>query len=131
MIVIDSSVWIEYFTEKSTSIKPTFEMLLKRKADIRIVSIIATEVLMGFKKDKDFQHAKRAMLKVPLIPLFSDSHIRAAALYRTLRRKGVTVRGAVDCLIAQACIENKAALWTLDRDFAQIAKHAKLSLISL
>lgn len=57
-----------------------------------------------------------------------DSYVRAARVSRRLRRKGVTVRGAVDCVIAQTCIDLGAALLSPDADFAQIARHAPLRL---
>ena len=85
-----------------------------------------TEVLQGFKTDAGFRKAKAILTALPQPDL--DCHVRAARLFRRLRRKDVTVRGAVDCIIAQVCIDAGATLLSPDLDFVRIAEHSDLQL---
>ena len=68
------------------------------------------------------------MVSLPIIQPTVNCHVRAARLFRSLRRKGVTVRGAVDCIIAQACLDIEAELLSPDADFERIALHTPLRL---
>ena len=128
MIVIDSSVWIDYFKEEDSPGGLKLNRLLLIKADIAILPIILTEVLMGFKDDKSFSQARSVIQKVPLLTPRIDTYVQAAALFRHLRKHGLTIRGSIDCIIAQSCIESEALLATLDKDFKAIAKHSRLQL---
>jgi hypothetical protein len=68
------------------------------------------------------------LVRIPTLVLDIDGHVAAAQLLRSLRRKGVTVRGAVDCIIAQTCIATQVELLRVDRDFEAIARHTRLRL---
>ena len=93
-----------------------------------VLPVIVTEVLQGFRSDSGFRRAERVLVALPVFELTLDGHIRAARLFRFLRRRGVTVRGAIDCLIAQACLDLEAHLLSPDRDFHHIARHTALRL---
>ena len=92
------------------------------------VPIIITEVLHGFRTDSGFQRARRVLLALPVIQPTVGCHVRAAHLFRSLRQKGITVRGAVDCIIAQTCLDVDAELLSPDADFERIALHTPLRL---
>ncbi|MBI4924399.1 MAG: PIN domain nuclease [Bdellovibrio sp.] len=128
MILVDSSVWIEYFSQKHSLIADLLERYLNDGKNIVAVSLVITEVLCGFKQDKDFEIAHDVLIKVPIIPISFQTHIRAAQLYRKLRRKGITISGPIDCLIAQVCIEFGATVFSLDQDFQKIEKETTLSI---
>ena len=130
MIVVDTSAWVEYFTagEGAAADRLTQEMERGRTV-LAILPVIATELLQGFRSDLDFQRALRVVRRLPRLEPGFATHVRAAALYRMLRARGVTVRGAVDCIIAATCLETGASLLTLDRDFEAIARHAGLRLL--
>ena len=93
-----------------------------------VVPIIITEVLQGLRTDTGFHRARRVLVSLPVVHPTVECHVRAAGLFRSLRRKGVTVRGAVDCVIAQACLDTEAELLSPDADFKHIARQTALRL---
>jgi len=131
VIIVDSSVWIAYFSKKKSAASEFLEQALKDGTEIAILSIILTEVLMGFREEPHFHAAQNILIRVPQIPLTTGVYIRAAILFRNLLRRGKSVRGAIDCVIAQTCIETEAELFTLDRDFHNIAQYSPLKLLHL
>lgn len=89
------------------------------------------EILQGFRSDKDHADVKDVLLSYNF--LMEDpvpDAIGASDLYRSLKKKGVTIRKSLDCLIAYAAIKNGLTLLHKDRDFGIIAKHTKLKLLS-
>jgi predicted nucleic acid-binding protein len=129
MIVVDSTVWIDYFNGKKTKNTVLLERFLVGETDILLFPVIQMEVLSGFRAEQDFEKTRQIFSNIPTVALSKDTHINAARLYRRLRQKGVTVRKLFDCLIAQACIETGAQLLTSDKDFKYIALHSQLKLI--
>ena len=128
LIVVDSNTWVDFFNGASTPHTQRLDAALEEEEDLAIVPIIITEVLQGFRSDSGFQKAQRVLVALPAIEPSVDCHVRAARLFRSLRRKGVTVRGAVDCIIAQVCLDVGAELLSPDGDFERIARHAALRL---
>lgn len=123
MILVDSSVWIDYFNGHST---PQTDWLDASLGNVPIVigDLILTEVLQGFQKDKDFKMAQDLLLKVPFLPMLGkELAVKSASNYRILRKKGVTVRKTIDVIIATFCISNKITLLHCDRDFDPMVKH--------
>lgn len=127
--IIDSSVWIAYFNGDDHPQTETVVQLLEKDEKPVLFPVIALEVLAGFKNDADFNKVRSIFNRLDVLELSSEVHIKAATLYRGLRKKGATVRGVTDCLIAQGCIEYGASLLTLDRDFKTIARHSSLKLV--
>lgn len=128
MIIVDSNTWADYFNGTSNPHVRRLDTALEEEEDLAVVPVIITEVLQGFRTDSGFRRAKRELVALPVIQPDVDCHVRAARLYRSLRRKGVTVRGAVDCIIAQICLDIDAELLSPDADFRQIARGSKLRL---
>jgi predicted nucleic acid-binding protein len=95
---------------------------------VAVLPVIVTEVLQGFRTDLGFESARRVLVALPTLQPNLETHVRAARLFRVLRRKGVTVRGAVDCVIAQTCLDSGSELLSPDSDFEQIARHTPLRL---
>lgn len=131
MILVDTSVWVDYFAGRSGPHVARLEQALGARENIFIVPIIVTQVLQGFRSDRDFREAERFLTLLPQIPLTLPTHVDAAKLYRALRKKGLTVRGAVDCVITQAAIEAGTELLTADRDFRAISRHSRLKLCAV
>lgn len=130
LILVDTSVWAAFFNDENLpQVNVLDELLASEQQDLIIIPIIFTEVLQGFRSDAGFNKAKRLLRSLVLVEPSLDIHEKAAMLFRRLRRSGVTVRGAIDCLIAQVCLESGCNLLTLDRDFQHIARHTKLKLI--
>lgn len=128
-ILVDTSAWIGLFNGTGTRAARLLEYLIETQEDVCISDYILTEVLQGFKKDRDFQLARRHLLLFPVCPLKSpDSYVKAAQLYRMCRKKGITIRKTADCIIAQTAVENKMLLLHDDVDFNRIASICPLKI---
>lgn len=128
MILVDSSVWIDYFRGTPTPQADRLDALLSTELLV-IGDLILTEVLQGFVSERDFNQAKTLLTALPIITLAgADVAIQAARNFRQLRSLGVTVRKTIDTVIATHCIENGIALLYSDRDFEPFVEH--LGLIS-
>jgi predicted nucleic acid-binding protein len=120
VLVVDSSVWIDYF--RSADENPAVELLdqLLDHGEVRLVvpDLVLFEVLRGFRHERDFRQA-RLLLETLDVESATDPALALAAAqhYRSLRAQGVTVRRAVDVLVATFCIERDYALLHCDRDF--------------
>jgi hypothetical protein len=128
MIIVDSKAWVDFFNGVRAPHAERLDAALRDEEDLSVIPIILTEVLQGFRTDTGVQRARRVLVSMPMIHPSVDCHVRAARLFRTLRRRGVTVRGAVDCVIAQTCLDTGAELLSPDADFAHIARHTTLRL---
>lgn len=128
MIIVDSNTWADFFNGATTPYVRRLDAALDEEEDLAVVPIIITEVLQGFRTDSGYRRARRALLALPVIEPSVGCHVRAASLFRSLRREGVTVRGAVDCIIAQTCLDIGAELLSPDADFRRIARHTRLRL---
>jgi predicted nucleic acid-binding protein len=126
MIVVDSSVWIGYFTGRKTSETGKLDALLGEEP-IAIGDLILTEVLQGFRTDKDFKKARELLLTLNVANMLDTTiALKSAENFRVLRKKGITVRKTIDSIIATYCIENKLPLLHSDKDFQPFHKHLKL-----
>ena len=129
MWIVDSSVWIDYFNGTASPQVALLDHALGNRS-LALGDIILCEVLQGFRDDGDFSMAQSALLTFPIFALGGqDVALQAAANYRTLRTRGITVRKTIDCLIATFCIERGFALLHSDRDFAPFEEH--LDLVSV
>ena len=128
MILVDSSVWIDYFNGKRSW---QTDLLDNYLSDVPIImgDLILTEVLQGFKSDKDFKTAKSFLSLLPFRPMGGyNVAIQSAQNYRRLRKAGITVRKTIDVIIATYCIINGLTLLHDDRDFNPIASHFPLKI---
>ena len=128
MLIVDSNTWADFFNGADTEHVRRLDDALEDEEDLAVLPIIITEVLQGFRTDNGFERARRVLVALPAIPPTVDRHVAAAQLFRSLRRRGITARGAIDCVIAQSCIELDAELLSPDRDFEAIARHTTLRL---
>lgn len=126
MILVDSSVWVDYFRGNETTPAQKLDALLGRDP-IAIGDLILAEVLQGFSSDSDFDQARRLMTALELIELGGEEiAIQAAKNSRTLRSLGVTVRKTIDTIIATRCIQDGLTLLHSDRDFDPFVQHLGL-----
>lgn len=117
MIIVDSSVWIDYFNGRSNTQTDKLDDLLDTEP-VGIGNIIYAEVLQGFRADKDFAQAKEALDKLILFEMSKKTIALQSALnFRKLRKQGITVRKTTDMIIGTFCIENGFPLLHKDRDF--------------
>ncbi len=131
MIFVDSSVWVDYFNGIITPETNYLDDALTHQL-ILTGDLILTEVLQGFREQKDYDTAKRLLLKLPVHRMLDiDIAIKSADNYRELRRKGVTIRKTIDCLIATFCIEQQFPLLHNDNDFEPFERYLSLPVIHL
>lgn len=117
MILVDSSVWVDYFNGAACRETDLLDRLLTEES-ILIGDIILAEVLQGFARDEDFHRARRLLEPLPFANMVGkEVALRSAENYRLLRRRGATVRKTIDVLIATFCIMNDHVLLHRDRDF--------------
>ena len=117
MILVDSSVWVDYFNGMACRETDLLDRLLAEES-ILTGDLILTEVLQGFERDKDFHAARKLLEPLPFAHMVGkDVALRSAGNYRLLRRRGVTVRKTIDVLIATFCVMNGHVLLHRDRDF--------------
>lgn len=127
-LLVDSSVWIDYFNGVIT---PETDYLHRALGQEMIFTgdLIFAEVLQGFRLQKDFDRARMALLKFRVVEMVGvDTAVKSAQNYRFLRAKGITIRKTIDCLIATFCIENNLALLHADRDFNPFEQHLNLQV---
>jgi len=126
MIVVDSSVWIDFFNGAESAEIRYLEDILG-VVPVAIGDLMLTEVLQGFRKEKDFQTALELFESVTAFELGGrDAAIKSARNFRALRSKGCTVRKTIDCIIATYCIEHHLPLLHADRDFEPFHEHLGL-----
>ena len=131
MILVDSSVWIDYFNGNSTETTEYLETALGRE-DLIIGDVILTEVLQGFKSDKDFDTAKDLLVSFDVHNLLGEEvAVKSAENFRILRRKGLTIRKTIDVIIATYCIEHQISLLQADKDFTPFANHLGLRILPI
>lgn len=126
MIIVDTSVWIDYFNGKDTAHCNFLDNTLKFQ-QVGIFDIILMEILQGFKNDKDYLSAKSALLKLPIFEIGNkDNAVIYADYYHTLRKQGITIRKSNDVMIAGFCIQNELPLLFSDRDFLPFCEYLGL-----
>ena len=126
MILVDSSVWIDYLRGLATPQADYLDGLLGVEA-VCIGDLILTEVLQGFVQDRDFDRAKAMLATLDVVELGGrDVAVQAATYFRRLRRLGITVCKTIDTVIATRCIRDGLTLLYSDRDFDPFVRHLGL-----
>ena len=126
MILVDSSVWIDYFSGVASPGTELLDALLGAEP-LLTGDLILAEVLQGFAAERDFRQARTLLESFAVVPLAGhDVCVQAAHNFRTLRRKGVTIRKTIDTIIATCCIRNGYSLLHDNRDFDAFVEHLGL-----
>ena len=127
MILVDSGVWIDYFTGIDNKQTATLDKTLGVQS-VAAGDLILTEVLQGFRHNRDYRTAKALFDNVTIFEMLGrDMAIRSAENFRTLRKKGITIRKTADVIIASFCIKQKIPLLFSDKDFKPFVKHLGLT----
>ena len=130
MILVDSSVWIDYFRGSATPQSEKLDSLLG-KEPLAIGDLILAEVLQGFDSDRDFNQARKLLGSLALVQIGGgEIAVQAARNFRALQALGVTVRKTIDSLIATRCIEGGYTLLHSDRDFEPFVQHLGLRSVA-
>jgi predicted nucleic acid-binding protein len=126
VILVDSSVWIDFFNGRASRETDLLALLLRRRI-LLTGDLILAEVLQGFRRQGAMEQARRALLSLPCADLVGKEIALASATnYRLLRRHGITARKTADVIIATFCIRNGHLLLHADRDFEPMAQHLGL-----
>lgn len=129
MILVDSSVWIDYFNGRETIQTAKLDELLGTEL-LGIGDLILTEVLQGFRADADYQIAKEMLLSLTVFDMVGfEGAIKSADYFRALRKQGITIRKTVDVIIATFCIEAGHFLLFSDKDFMPFVQHFGLRAV--
>jgi len=129
VILVDSSVWIDYFRGTRNEQTDILDALLSSEP-VAVGDLMLAEVLQGFNSERDFNQAKNVLLSLHQVDIGgTEIAIQAARNFRTLRLHGVTVRKTIDVLIATRCIESDLLLLHSDRDFDAFEKHLGLRVL--
>jgi hypothetical protein len=130
VILVDSSVWIDYFRGTITAQTGILDGLLGQQP-LAIGDLILTEVLQGFDNERDFNDVRKMLTSLTVVELGGEEiAIQAARNFRALRRLGVTVRKTIDTVIATRCIESGYDLLHDDRDFDPFVRHLGLGVVA-
>lgn len=129
MWIVDSSVWIDYFGGEIT---PQTDLLHEALGwqSIAVGDIVLCEILQGYRRQQDFETARQALLRFPVYTIGgTEIALKSAENYRALRRRGITVRKTIDCLIATFVIERGFSLLHNNRDFDPFEAHLGLDVV--
>jgi predicted nucleic acid-binding protein len=131
MVIVDSSVWIDYFHDEANEQTAWLEASFGLRP-IGLTNLILCEVLQGMRHERRYRGALNQMMSLPVFGLpGSRVAIASAANYRALRIQGITVRATIDCLIATFCILEGHQLLHHDRDFDAFEDHLGLKVVKV
>lgn len=131
MIVVDSSVWIDFLNGREAPHVKRLQMALGAE-EIVVGDLMLCEILQGLKDERAARDVEALLRRFDIVPMAGDEiAVSGARNFRALRRKGITVRTTIDLLIGTWCIENRAALLHNDNDFRPMAKHLGLLEVPL
>ena len=128
MILVDSSVWVDFFRPSPGRGGAELRRMVEESEPFALTGIVVAEVLQGLRRDAGTIERFLGQWDM-LEPKGFDTYRSAAAIYRTGREKGIT-SSTIDTLIAAIALEHSASVFTLDRDFARIARMTGLELYS-
>ena len=129
MILVDTSVWIDYFNGTDNVRTSVLDTALVY-GTVAIGDLIFLEILQGFKADKEFRQAKRVLETLDQYSLLGQAMaLKSAENYRALRKRGITIRKTNDVIIASFCIEKRLPLLFGDRDFKPFVDHLGLQAV--
>jgi predicted nucleic acid-binding protein len=122
--LVDTSVWIDFFRQRQNPGVDEFYRVLDRGQQYGITELIYQEVIQGALNEKDFSSlADYLVAQTFFYPKYHpETYRQAAQIYFDCRRKGITIRSTIDCLIAQTAIEHNLILLHSDKDFERIAE---------
>ena len=129
MIVVDTTVWIDFLESRETAFDLHLKELIEREEPLALTDIIYCEVLQGILDDEKFRRTREILLAYPILRVHGlRTFEHAAHIYRDCRKRGFTIRKTVDCVIAATCLEAGVELYHNDRDFEAIARVKRLKV---
>jgi len=130
ILLVDTSVWIDFFAGRDTPQTRFFKDAVREGADVALTGVILAEILQGIPSDSEFARLREALSSFRMLqPASGETYVQAAKLYRAGRKRGVTIRSLVDCLIAAIAMEHGAVILHKDRDYERLSEYAPLKAI--
>ncbi len=129
MILVDTSVWIDFLAGRDTLQTRAVTSLVKAREDICICGILLTEVLQGIRDNKEHEKTIAVLSELIFLPMTQEIFLLAASIYRTCRSRGISIRNATDCMIAATCIQHGVGLLHNDRDIDSISTQFSLQIV--
>ncbi|WP_297290934.1 PIN domain nuclease [Oceanicoccus sp.] len=126
MILIDTSAWVEFLRDTGSPVCQRVDDLLG--VEIATCDVVRMEVLAGARNEQHLHQLRRLIARASILPMESTDYDTAAALYRTCRQRGYTVRKLIDCLIAAVAIRSEISILHTDTDFDVLAKNTNLDV---
>ena len=131
MVLVDTSVWIDYLNGKENSLTNILDKALI-DGSVSMGDLILLEILQGIKAEREYNKTRTALATLEQYEMFGRNMVeRCAENFRFLRKKGITIRKTNDVIIATFCIENNFPLLFSDRDFIPFVDHLELIPVSL
>lgn len=129
MILVDTSVWIDFFNSYKSQESQTLLELIDQEMEIATCGVVAAEFMQGIRDRNTLKTLDNQFRDMQwLTPREPDTYLESAALFRELRNRGITIRSTIDCLIARLAYENNASLLSRDRDLKMIIDSGILPL---
>ena len=129
MILVDTSVWIDFFAGRELAHVLHLEASITDGENLALCGVILTEVLQGLGDDKTYRRVKSYFKPLIMLPMHEGVFVKAADIYRKLRKAGITIRKSNDCIIAATALEHRCRLLHNDKDFLAIAEYCSLMVI--
>ena len=129
MILVDTSVWIDFYADRDLPHVAALEQSILDNEDLALCGIILTGILQGIADDTSYRRVQRYLSPLIMLPMPETVFVRAATIYRKLRKNGITIRKSNDCIIAATALEHQCRLLHNDRDFTPIAEHFALKIV--
>ena len=126
MILVDTSAWIEFLRDTGSPVCQRVDDLLA--TEIATCDVVRMEVLAGARDEQHLQQLRRLLARASTLPTEPVDHDAAAALYRTCRQRGHSVRKLIDCLIAAVAVRGNVPILHRDADFDMLAQHTPLQV---
>ena len=131
-ILVDTSVWINFLNGVKNKFSEKLKELIEKDAPVVLTPIVIQEILQGIRDDARFNEVKSALSGFEVLMIDPvEAAYEAAALFRMLRKKGITIRKSNDCLIAYYAIHHHTILLHNDSDFDKIARHSSLKIMTV
>lgn len=127
MILVDSSVWIKFLTNPKSDAGARLRSIIEENNQACVCGSVLQEVIQGIRTDRQYRVVRDSLSRLPFILTNRETYELAASIYRSLRRRGITVP-TVDATLAAVAIQNGLDLYTFDEHFEEIARHTRLSL---
>ena len=128
-VLIDTSAWIDFFRGAPSRENALLKDCLGRRDHIFVTGAIVQEILQGIRDDSQYRSIKEYLLLFTKVDAEFSDYIEAADIYRALRKKGLTINGAIDCLIAVVALRHRLSLLHKDSDFTLISRYYPLALV--